>query len=550
MLRQFDHTAIRSITAAFVSATLAASISTAQTNPPGKPSSVEGVVINSVTSEPVKKAIVILQTARQGPSFQAVSDNAGHFRFDSVDPGSYFLVANRDGFMARSNRRPQSVTVAEEQDVQGLTIALLPLAQVSGHVLNADGAPIMSANVQALRYGFNQGRKELIPAGFATTNDLGEFEFLNLEAGKYFFRAAARTEIPNLPPRTRFSRPRQAYPPIFYPNASDPKQATATSVAAGAEVSNIDFRLEKVPAFHIRGKVLEEGAQPVDHATVGVQTDDTTYFSIQYSSATTQADGSFDLPAVVPGTYVISAGGLQRSKGFAHDIITVSDHDVNGITLAASSGLSIAGRFQFQGSLPNHINGQVILQTENALGQAFPATVNPDGAFVIQNAVPGPYRINVSANIPGVYVQSIYFGDSDVSSGLLDLPPANANALTVVFGSDGGEIHGTVQTASGEPVVNALVTLAPAEDRPGRFDLFKQTNTDQKGNFQFEGIAPGDYKAFAWENVDANVVRNFDFQQALSGHAASVTIAPNASETLQLQLISADDAEAEKNKLL
>ena len=42
--------------------------------------------------------------------------------------------------------------------------------------------------------------------------------------------------------------------------------------------------------------------------------------------------------------------------------------------------------------------------------------------------------------------------------------------------------------------------LAP--DRRTRIDLFKSTTSDQNGRFQFTDLAPGDYKVFAWDDVE------------------------------------------------
>jgi hypothetical protein len=78
--------------------------------PTAKPGSIEGTVTNSVTSDPVKKAAVTL-----GDKYTAMTDAAGHFHFDDVPPGEYFLLPEKDGFMAARGGPLQRVTVAEEQ---------------------------------------------------------------------------------------------------------------------------------------------------------------------------------------------------------------------------------------------------------------------------------------------------------------------------------------------------------------------------------------------------------------------------------------------------
>ena len=185
--------------------------------PAAKPGSIEGNVANAVTGEPVKKAVVTLQNLGPQPNQTrvvnktALTDAAGHFRFDAVEPGSYQVAADRDGFkpsfQARGARVP--VPVAEDQHVEDVSLRMLPLATVEGHVFDDDGDPLIRANVAPLQYSYDQGRKQLTTAGFANTNDRGEFQIANLPPGRYYFAVTVRGPALNLPPRTRWARPEE-----------------------------------------------------------------------------------------------------------------------------------------------------------------------------------------------------------------------------------------------------------------------------------------------------------------------------------------------------
>ena len=169
-----------------------------------------------------------------------------------------------DGFWDARNRLPgffSPIKVAEDQHVEGVAIQLLPLGVVSGHVLDDDGDPIARAQIAVLRsvYGPQGKRFNLVVS--SESNDLGEFEVINLRPGRYYLKVVA--PLPqNIPPHTRWTHPQQAYPITFYPNAREASQATATMVGPGAHVSNLDFRLRKMPAYHIRGTVIRESAGP------------------------------------------------------------------------------------------------------------------------------------------------------------------------------------------------------------------------------------------------------------------------------------------------
>ncbi len=518
--------------------------------PSAKPGSVEGVVTNSVTGEPVKKALIRLQGFQHRSNYQTTTDTAGVFRFDRVDPGTYFVLPTHDGFQIEtaSNGRPQSITVAEEKDTTDVKVQLIPLARVSGHVLDEDGDPIMLAGVEAWMPIYNQGRKQLMTVGFANSNDLGEFQFINLPPGRYYFLANAQHRTPNLPPRTHFSGQQTGFQTIYYPGGANLSQATASNIAPGADITNLDFRLPKIPAFHVRGKVVDEAGPPARDTLLELDAQETGIYP-RIASVSIQADGSFDLAAVVPGSYYVVARRVNPDKfEFARETITVSDQDVNGVLITLSSGVTISGRFTIEGQPPTQFNGQVLLRTEAGPGQDFNGQLQADGTFVLHDASPGTYFVDVFNGTAGLYVKSVHFGDTDVTNGLLTLSPGSTAALNVVLGADGGQVQGTAQTSAGEPAANISVTLAPAADMPGRLDLIKQTNTDANGAFHFQDVAPGDYKVFAWE-LNNGLDQIYELRNALSSHAASVTIAPNGRESVTVQMISAGEAETEKNKL-
>src|ERR1700730_14613593 len=139
----------------FASLILFAALLNGQPAAPLKPGKVEGLVTNTVTGDPVKKASVALQLIGQRPTHTTVTDSAGRFHFDDVAPGNYQAIATRDGFIPPRESRngpfgSKPFAVGEEQQVKDLVLKLIPLAVVSGHVFDEDGDPIVRAQVQAL----------------------------------------------------------------------------------------------------------------------------------------------------------------------------------------------------------------------------------------------------------------------------------------------------------------------------------------------------------------------------------------------------------------
>jgi hypothetical protein len=510
--------------------------------PAAKPGSVEGVVSNSVTGEPVKKANVLL-----GTNYTAITDAAGHFHFDNVTPATdYSLLAEKDGFQAIRTTR-QRVTVAEEQHVQDVALKLMPLATVSGHVFDEDGDPIPRAQIAVLRYFYEPGGKRLIPAAFAQSNDLGEFEALNLPPGRYYFQVTA-SPARNIPPHTRWTHPEEAYSVTFYPNAREAGQATATDVATGAHVSNIDFRLRKMPAYHIRGTVSDESARPGAVGRVQVATSGLT-FGGNMAGAAIKADGSFDVRGLVNGSYTVSYLRPASGKGFsAGQTVRVSDADVNGVVLDQKPFFDVSGTVTVEGPQPDKLELHIALVS----AQSWSVRPNGDAAggdFVIRGVPPQPYRLQIS-NVPaGKYVKSIRLGDREINSGEIDLTEHTSAALSLVLGADGGEVDGTVQNSSGQPAAATQVTLAPAEEYDARSDLLKQASTDASGNFQIKDVAPGEYKVFAWESDPEGGTQNAEFRKPFESKSAAVTVGPKEKASVQLIVNTADDVERERSKL-
>lgn len=523
-----------------------------QSAAPAKPGKVEGVVISSVTNDPVKKAAVTLQALGGRGNYSAVTDAAGHFHFDSVNPGKYLPMATCDGFIPprhnRFNPMTALISVAAEQEVKDVVVKLLPLAVVNGHVLDEDGDPLVWSQVQALRYIYREGGvRQLLPAGFATTDDLGEFQFLDLEPDRYYFVAVAHPHMERLPRNTKSAAPEQAYPRTFYPSASEAEQATATVVAAGAQVNGIDFHLRKAPAFHIRGKALDgRSGEPVRNRNFQVRTS----LNIFFENGRVRPDGSFDVPGMVSGSYTLILYGQDHELSVRQNI-EVGDHDVNDLVLVLRPKLEVTGTMRLEGKPPasGHRGQMRLTLVSMEQGMSAWTALNSDGSFALK-VTPAEYQINAFCDA-GAYVKSVHSGDQELAGGKIDLTQPSSGALNIVCGTDVGEIQGTVQTENGEPAAQAMITIGPDDEHFSRLDFHNVLISDQKGHFDYRDFAPGSYRVFAWESsdVDPQMLQSAEFRKAFESRAASVTVLPGGSASVQLNLIPASEIEAEKNKL-
>ena len=70
-----------------------------QSTAPTKPGKVDGVVIDSITNNPVKKAMVVLNSPGTAHQLFRSYSHDRHFQFHSADPGKTCLMATCDGFI-------------------------------------------------------------------------------------------------------------------------------------------------------------------------------------------------------------------------------------------------------------------------------------------------------------------------------------------------------------------------------------------------------------------------------------------------------------------
>jgi len=511
--------------------------------------SIEGRALNAQTGDPVRKAHIRLYSIDgRNNNYSATTDAGGHYTVQEVDPGSYSLFAERNGFIQTeygahgTNRAPAAVTLNPGQRVRDISFRLIPQGVISGRVLDEDGEPLEHVQVMATRS--MRGRRQMGPAGYGQTDDLGEYRIFALEPGRYYLSAAYRRPNMMTEDRTAGAVADESYAPTYYPGTSDPAGAVTLNVAAGAQLRGTDLTLLKKRTMRIRGKVINPLAE-LTPVIVTLMPRDKNAMSF-YPAATTQvrsADSSFELRGVTPGSYVLTAQCANADKFYmVQQRIDVGNNNVDNLSLMLAAGLELKGTVRVEGpgdAQPGKL--QVTLAPEeNVHKGAWVANVGDDGSFTLSNVLATHYTVYANGMPETFYIKSVRLGDADALDTTIDLTRGGAGALEIVLSPNGGQVDGSVTDSQQHPARQATVVLAPEGDRRVQTSLFKAAFTDTQGHFKIKGIAPGDYKLFVWDQMDDGDYHDPEFLRPYENQGEAVTVRESGHENVQLKLIDTD----------
>ena len=246
--------------------------------PPDQYGSVAGILTNGVTGEPLGKATVtlrIVDSDQRTPagiprSYAATTDPSGQFAIPNVPPGKFRLSAKRTGFveMDYGANDPQYngsiITLNAKQSLTGMLFRLTPHGVITGKILDQDGEPMQSAQVQAMRTKYSQGRKQLISYGDASTNDIGEFRVYGLAPGRYYLSVSPRRGDmgpPGRGPRTVTTQTTdEEYTSAYYPGTNDIATAIPIEVGPGAQLRGFELKMRKNDCRSKRRRVTSADA--------------------------------------------------------------------------------------------------------------------------------------------------------------------------------------------------------------------------------------------------------------------------------------------------
>ena len=519
-----------------------------------------GTVINSVTGEPISRALVQVD----GPQIRNLSgitrvrmaeldampgvpvtltDRDGHFKFEGLPRSSARIVAKKPGFFNPFELGEGWLTGATEvnPELPAVTLKLIPEAVITGQITNEKGEPLEGVEVRISAFLGVNGRKQLVQPKTARTDEDGVFRAAELPPGTYYVATAVYAN------RFGFGAPKTAYPVTYYPGVSEFAEATPVPLAAG-ERAKLDLSVKERPVVKIAGVVTGYPSGEGVNLQFLNQSGDTISLDEQFDTQT----GKFEGHVVASGLCTIKAdvgseGPLpQRLRAqLTFDPASTKPLQVHVVPAAS---IPVVVRTERAKPEPQSA-GRVLL---SLTGNAMPASIvlhaadfrqseagtvaepAPDGAsLVLRNVDPGRYRVDVRPNGLGGswYVSAVEYGGTNLLQEDLTVTPGQISTLEVVLRDDGAVLQGSVR--SGETGTRAAVLVVP-DSAP--LDP-KMAVAGDNGVFRIDGLAPGDYKVFAFDRLDGLEYANGAALEQYASKAVQVSLRANDNATVTVDVI-------------
>ncbi len=466
--------------------------------------------------------------------------------FPGLAAGRYTLTAQRNGYLsqgygARSGSTSSSpLVLAAGQQLKDVLLKLVPAAVISGRVFDENGEPPEDMGVAAFQSRYQRGVRQWVRAGVAQANTLGEFRITNLAGGSYLVATYNLRTLGNdaLSAQAPGDEPELEYVLTFFPSATDAASAMPVQVATGAEAGGTEIRLQKADTVRIRGKVIGAG----EGTSVLVQlvprgVTDGTMASWQGKRVIVHPPGgTFELKGIMPGTYLLSTQFRVGQTVFLDSLsLPVSGQHIDGLVIRPVAAPDLVGAVVVadQTSVkPNSV--QVALEAKEYFGLGSPsASAVDDGKFTLKSVRPVQYHVQVR-NLPeGAYVKSVRFGAQEVTEDGIDLTNGISGNLQVTLSLTGAQVDGVVQGADDKPVSGATVVLVPDSRR---YSLFAETLSGKNGSYSLKGIAPGEYKILAWEDIQSGIYQDPEFLKRYESKAERVSLQEGDRKSLSLKV--------------
>jgi len=492
---------------------------------------IAGVVVNSLTGQPLPAvAVAIAPTTPHGSSREVsqtmVSGNDGRFAFAGLARGKYSLMAEARGFTLQSfeshDAYSSAIAVGPNLDSEDLVFRLQPDASIEGQVIDENNDPVQNATVRLFEKRITEGQRRTSPINQGQTDDQGHYRMGHLASGTYYLAVSARpwyaqndrsaSRRPSNPDIQAHAAQEAAaldvtYPLTFYPDSEDSAGANPIALHPG-EQATADVVMHTVPALHLRIHTGGGNSGPLfaigktAFPRVSQRIFEGYLDPVSNSPVSGNEPGVVQILGLAPGHYVVempasnAAGEKASNRGWYREIDLFGDADLN--VGDAPSFVAVSGSVIFQGEATGPKN--LAIQLSNpATGERFNTPLSDKGQFDFSNDTVRPGRYNVLLSSPqGFFFSKLSATGAKLVGRTLDIPGGSSVRLVGVVTRGLGQVDG-VALHDGQPFSGAMIVLVP-QDPANNLPLFRRDQSDSDGSFTLSNVVPGQYTVVAIAN--------------------------------------------------
>jgi beta-lactamase regulating signal transducer with metallopeptidase domain len=525
---------------------------------------IEGRVMRNETEFVAGAAVELRRVEGSGP-LAVVADERGNFSFKDIAPGEYRLAATAVGHV----RSGLAITLRGEE-MKNVALPMVATGAIAGQIRGPNGLPAANVQVHALQYGYEDGRRVLKTVRVMTTDDRGDYRLFWLPPGDYRLMATplvgdlentilivgadgtARgfTSVIGAPTGKSIPLPDESSNiPLYFPGTVKAQDASVLALKSGEDRTGVNLTMIRTPSFRVRGTLtnpppLIEGSAAGPPTMASVRLEPLTPSVLERKSAPSGMGavdirtGAFEIRGVLPGTYTLvaiaTAGGRTRTPQFARVPIEVINSDVAGLKVTLAPGFDVFGRITMEGgSEPPPLR---VTFNQN-IAQRDPAQPS---LVTVRNLQPNHYQVRVDSppgSAFGGYLKAVKVGDVDIRETGISLQGPLSSPIEIVISPAGASLTGTVTTAQRQPAANTSVVLVPSEPLRKRIELYKNVRPAMDGTFRIVGITPGEYKVYAWSDVEDGAWRDPEFMKNYENRGETVRFSEGTALTAQVVAI-------------
>ncbi|RME94635.1 MAG: hypothetical protein D6766_05275 [Verrucomicrobia bacterium] len=446
--------------------------------------------------------------------YPGVTAPDGTFAVGALPAGAYILRVQPDPALGQfyveswynggTNLASATPIPVSSAHVSGINFDLAPGGSISGTVTDRltgrilPGLDLDVFDATGVRLPYN-----------AITDTNGQYYMGPMPAGQYYLRVDPK--------------PDAGYERQYYPGANLLANAALITVTVGRNVPNIDFALAR--AGHIQG-TMRDAASGAPLAGVDLDVFDSTGIRLDIS-ATSQADGTYDLGPLPAGDYIVRADpalALNHARVYypgtffradAVPVTVTANQATTGIDFDLPAAGAIAGTMVAAGT------GAPVAGVDLDVWRAadtnrldVTATTAPDGSYVLGPLPAGEYFVRADPAPTSGWAVEYHPDRPGIEGAVPVVVVAGQTNAPVNFELDpAGWITGMIADAGGQPLPGIDLDVY---DAVTDLRLPFSAVTDSNGFYVIGPLRPGSYKVradpnpllgYALEYFDAQTTR-------------------------------------------